>query len=67
MEFLKILEGLRTPLLDKIMQAFTFLGEETVFMVLAIILFWCVDKWRGYYLLTAGFVGTILSQTMKLI
>lgn len=66
MPFLKALEALRTPILDKLMQAFTFLGEETVFMALAIILFWCVDKWKGYYLLTTGFLGTILSQGMKL-
>ena len=66
MQILKALEAIRTPILDKIMQAFTFLGEETVFMVMAIILFWCVDKWKGYYLLTTGFLGTILSQTMKL-
>jgi undecaprenyl-diphosphatase len=67
MQILKALEAIRTPILDKLMQAFTFLGEETVFMALAIIFFWCVDKWKGYYLLTTGFVGTVLSQTMKLI
>jgi len=36
-------------------------------MVLALVLFWCVDKWKGYYLLSTGFLGTILSQAMKLI
>ena len=66
MPFLKALEAIRTPILDKIMQAFTFLGEETVFMVMAIIFFWCVDKWKGYYLLSTGFLGTIASQVMKL-
>ncbi len=58
---------MRFPFLDGLMQTFTFLGEETVFMVLALVLFWCVDKWKGYYLLSAGFLGTILSQAMKLI
>ena len=67
MQILKALEGIRCPVLNWIMQAFTFLGEETVFMVLAIVLFWCVDKWRGYYLLSIGFLGTLLSQWMKLI
>ena len=64
MQILKALESIRTPLLDKIMQAFTFLGEETVFMVMAIIFFWCVDKRKGYYLLSTGFLGTIASQVM---
>ncbi len=67
MDFLKALESIRFPLLDKLMQVFTFLGEETFFMVLALILFWCVDKWKGYYLLSASFLGTILSQCLKLI
>ncbi len=67
MQILKALESIRSPLLDKLMQALTFLGEETVFMVLAIVLFWCVDKWKGYYLLSVSFVGTILSQGLKLI
>ena len=67
MAFLKALESMRFPFLDGLMQTFTFLGEETVFMVLALVLFWCVDKWKGYYLLSAGFLGTILSQAMKLI
>ena len=67
MDFLKALESIRFPLLDKLMQAFTFFGEETFFMVLALILFWCVDKWKGYYLLSASFLGTILSQCLKLI
>ena len=67
MAFLKALESIRFPFLDRVMQAFTFLGEETVFMVLALILFWCFDKWKGYYLLSASFLGTILSQSLKLI
>ena len=67
MDFLKLLEGIRFPLLDKLMQGVTFLGEETVFMAVAILLFWCVDKWRGYYILSVGFVGTVLNQWMKLI
>lgn len=67
MDFLKLLEGIRFPLLDKLMQGVTVLGEETVFMAVAILLFWCVDKWRGYYVLSVGFVGTVLNQWMKLI
>ncbi len=67
MEILKALESIRNPILNWIMQALTYLGEETVFMAVAIILFWCVDKWKGYFLLCTGFLGTILSQGMKLI
>ena len=67
MEILKFFEGLRCPLLDKLMQGITYLGEETVFMVVALILFWCVDKWKGYFVLAVGFLGTLLNQFLKLV
>ncbi len=61
------LEDLRTPVLDVIMQFFTLFGEELLFMVLALAVFWCVDKREGYYLLFVGFFGTILNQFLKLL
>ena len=61
------LEGLRSPVLDAVMQFFTYFGEELVFTVLALVVFWCVDKREGYYLLFVGFVGTILNQFLKLL
>lgn len=63
---LRWLEGLRNPVLDAVMQFFTFFGEELLFMVVALVFLWCIDKWKGYYLLSVGFVGTILSQFLKL-
>lgn len=67
MEFLRLLEGLRTPALDTIMSLVTKLGEELFFMAFAIIMFWCIDKRRGYYLLSVGFLGTVLNQFLKLV
>lgn len=49
------------------MQFFTFFGEELLFIVLALTVFWCVDKREGYYLLFVGFFGTILNQFLKLL
>lgn len=66
MEFLYFLEGLRTPVLDKLMLAVTTLGEETAFLVAALIVFWCVDKRKGYYVMAVGFTGTMLNQFLKL-
>ncbi len=65
MEFLYFLEGLRHPILDGIMQTLTHLGEETVFMAVAMFFLWCVDKLKGYYLLTVGFLGTQINQLLK--
>ena len=66
MEFLYFLEGLRAPWLDSLMSAVTELGGETAFLAAALILFWCVDKRQGYYLMAVGFLGTLTSQFMKL-
>ena len=66
MEFLYLLEKLRTPWLTKLMLVVTELGAETAFLVLALIVFWCVDKKRGYYLMSVGFVSTIFNQFLKL-
>ncbi len=66
MEFLYFLEKIRVPVLNEFMLAITTLGEETAFLVIALVLFWCVDKYVGYYTLSVGFVGTIVSQFMKL-
>lgn len=66
MEFLYLLEKIRLPVLNEFMLVITRFGEETAFLVIALILFWCVDKYKGYYVLSVGFVGTIANQFLKL-
>ncbi len=67
MDFLRLLENLRTPFLDRFFSVITLLGEETIFIVLGVVFFWCVSKKQGYYLLSIGFVGIMLNQVLKLI
>ena len=67
MGFLKFLEGLRTPFFDTVFSIITHLGEESAFLVIAILVFWCINKREGYYILTVGFVGTVINQALKLI
>lgn len=67
MKVLYALESIRTPWLDTVMAAITHLGEEAVFMVAALFVFWCVSKRHGYYLLAIGFAGTVLNQFLKLL
>lgn len=67
MEFLKLLEGLRTPFGDVLMSLITHLGEETLFMAISLVFFWCLDKHRGYFLLFTGFCGTVCTQILKMI
>lgn len=66
MEFLYFLEGLRTPAGDAFFSLITHLGEETLFIVAGLMVFWCIDKMQGYYLLTVGLTGTVINQFLKL-
>ena len=66
MEFLRILENIRIPVLNEFMLAITYLGDEIAFLVMALVLFWCIDKRKAYYILSVGFLGTIANQFMKL-
>lgn len=67
MPFLYFLRDIANPVFDFIFALITHLGEETVFLVVAIFIFWCVNKREGYYVLIVGLVGTIANQMMKLI
>jgi membrane-associated phospholipid phosphatase len=67
MSLLYALQEMRTPVLDAIMALVTRLGEETIFMVVAIVVFWCVSKVGGYYLLSVGFLGTVMNQFLKML
>lgn len=67
MDVLYWLESIRNPFLDAIMSFFTLFGSELMFIIIALAIFWCVDKKEGYYLLFVGFFGTILNQFLKLV
>jgi len=67
MELLYWFESIRTPVLNVLMSLVTHLGEETFFIVGALFVFWCVDKRRGYYLLSVGFAGVLINQWLKIV
>lgn len=66
MEFLYLLENIRTPVISEIMSLITYCGDEIFFMALAITIFWCVNKREGCYILLVGFLGTVGNQFLKL-
>ena len=67
MNFLYLLEKIRIPVLNEAMLLITRLGDETAFLVLALVIFWCVDKYKGYYVLGVGLLGTLINQFTKLV
>ena len=50
MEVLKFLESIRTPFGDTFFSLVTHLGEETIFIVVGLLFFWCLDKKKGYFI-----------------
>ena len=66
MGVLYFFESIRIPVLNEFMLLITRFGEETAFLVAALIVFWCVDKYKGYYLMAVGFLGTMFTQILKL-
>lgn len=66
MPFLYFLESIRNPVFDWFFSLITHLGEETFFLVIAILFFWCINKREGYFILITGLVGTVINQLAKL-
>lgn len=66
MDFLYVLESMRTPVADGFFSLITHLGSEIVFMVLAVVMYWCVSKSQGLYLLATGCLGTTINQALKI-
>ena len=66
MPFLYFIQSIRIPFFDWFFSLITHLGEETFFLVIAILFFWCINKREGYFILITGLVGTLVNQLAKL-
>lgn len=66
MEVLYWLETLRNPFLDALMLILTEFGNELLFILVGLLMFWCVDKKQGYFILVTGFFGVYLNQFLKI-
>ena len=66
MPFLYFIESIRNPFFDWFFSLITHLGEETFFLIVAILFFWCINKREGYFILITGLVGTVINQMAKL-
>ncbi len=67
MSFLYALESIRNPFLDALFSVITLCGEETLFMAIGMVIFWCFNKHEGYFLLCVGFIGTVTNQFLKML
>ena len=60
-----VIQQLSGAMMDKIMLAFTFLGEETFAILLLIAVYWCWDKRIGEYLLFSLYTAMSLNGLLK--
>lgn len=67
MQLLYALQQIRVPWLTSLLSYLTYFGGLYGFMVLSIIVFWCIDKRCGYFMLSLGFVGTVINQFLKIL
>ena len=65
MSFLWLLEGIRTPFLDKLMQFITYFGQEVIIIAFVCALYWCIDKRFAYLLGFTYFTAGLCVQTLK--
>lgn len=66
MDALYWLESIRNPFLDTLMLIFTEFGNELLFIVAGLLMFWCIDKKQGYFVLLTGFFGVYINQFLKI-
>lgn len=66
MEFLRMLEGIRTPLGEWFFLVCTYGGEEIMLLGLICILFWCVDKKLAYRMTFAYLPSALAVNVIKL-
>ncbi|MBQ8707319.1 MAG: phosphatase PAP2 family protein [Succinivibrionaceae bacterium] len=65
--FLHTLANLRLPALTWLLEKLTYLGDEKLFVVISLIVFWCFSKRGGLYMLTTGFGVSSVGQALKLL
>ncbi|MDO4399873.1 MAG: phosphatase PAP2 family protein [Coriobacteriia bacterium] len=67
MDFLYALEGIRTQPVTDLMSVLTYLGTQYVFMIIAVIMLWCIDKRKAYFIFAVSLLGTVANQWLKLV
>jgi len=66
MEFLSLLEGIRSPFLDTLFSLITRLGDETLGVVILCAVFWCISKRIAYMIGVTYFLSGLTVQGMKI-
>ena len=66
MTFLFLLEGIRTPFLNQLMQFITYFGQELIVIAVICTFYWCADKRFAYLLGFTYFTAGLGVQALKI-
>ena len=66
MDFLRLLEGIRNPILDSFFQWITYFGQEICILAVICLFYWCLDKNFAYRLGFIYFSAGLCIQTLKI-
>ena len=64
-EIIKFIQSMISPFWDTVFQLITMTGEEQFYILIAAIIFWCVNKRFGYKLGFALLTSTIVNTALK--
>ncbi len=67
MDLLRALEGIRVPFLDGVFSALTYLGSEITVLVVPFVLYWCISKRDGLYMMANVLFGAGVANGSKFI
>jgi len=66
MEFLRLLENIRSPFLDTVIGLITKVGEETIGIIILCAIFWCISKRVAYAIGITYFLSGLTVQGAKI-
>ncbi len=67
MSLLYALEGLRTGVGNLFFLLVTYLGTEGIALLLLLVIFWCVDRRTGFYMIYSTLFGICVVQVLKVV
>jgi membrane-associated phospholipid phosphatase len=64
-ELIKFIQSFSSPFLDRLFQLITFLGEESIYVIILGFIFWCKDKKYGYKLAYLLLFSSLINGFVK--
>ncbi len=63
---IRALQTLSSPFMDALNKGLSFFGTEMFFLIVAVVLYWCIDKKFAYRLFNVYILGVAVTNVMKL-